>query len=274
MKKTLIIILIVFLPFVALRAQDRFEKLKTDIEQLSLTTPALNEKVNISVSRVSIQEFIRAVANNAGLNINVDPTLDINVINNFSDVTVKDMVVFLSKEYNLDVNLIGNIISISKFVAPPEKKPEYKSKKLLIDYIKETDQLSVDLSNDSLARVTKEITKLTGKNIVLGSAIQNNLVSGYIEKTNPEKLLDKLAFANDLTFVKNGDFYVLDTKDVIEGNGKQSGTNKNSSSRSGSIKNSNEEFLDLKVYSMDSINIDAVESPVSEIIKTVRSLSR
>jgi len=266
-KLKIIIILLFFLPVLAVKAQDRFEKLKTDIEQLSLTTPALNEKVNISVSRVSIQEFIRAVANNAGLNINVDPSLDISVINNFSDVTVKDMVVFLSKEYDLDVNLIGNIISISKFIAPPEKKPEYKSKKLLIDYTKETDQLSIDLANDSLARVTKEITKLTGKNIVLGSAIQNNLVSGYIEKASVEKLLDKLAFANDLTFVKNGDFYVLDTKEIVETGGKQSGSNRSSSSRSGSQNNSNQEFLNLKVFNMDSINIDAVESPVSEIIK-------
>jgi type IV pilus assembly protein PilQ len=45
--------------------------------------PALNEKVSISVSNTSIQEFMRGVANSSGLNIDVDPSMDIRIVNQF-----------------------------------------------------------------------------------------------------------------------------------------------------------------------------------------------
>jgi type IV pilus assembly protein PilQ len=82
--------------------------------------PALNEKVSISVSNTSIQEFMRGVANSSGLNIDVDPSMDIRIVNNFSNVRVLDMLVFLAEEYELEIDVIGNIVTVSK--DPVEEK--------------------------------------------------------------------------------------------------------------------------------------------------------
>jgi type IV pilus assembly protein PilQ len=57
---------------------------------------------------------MRGVANSSGLNIDVDPSMDIRIVNNFSNVRVLDMLVFLAEEYELEINVIGNIVTVSK----------------------------------------------------------------------------------------------------------------------------------------------------------------
>jgi len=52
------------------------------------------------------------------LNITVDPTLSLMVTNTFSDVSMRDVLVFLCREYNLEVVITGRIISIGKYIVP------------------------------------------------------------------------------------------------------------------------------------------------------------
>ena len=106
--------LIGFVIFVQLKifAQDSTLTFRQVLDQKVKEIPKLNEKVSISVSNVNINEFLRGVANNSGVNIDVDPTLQINVTNNFSDVRVADILLFLNNQFQLKIDFIGNIITI------------------------------------------------------------------------------------------------------------------------------------------------------------------
>ncbi|HEX3007377.1 MAG TPA: hypothetical protein VHO90_07155, partial [Bacteroidales bacterium] len=106
-----------------MKGQDKYNALQAKLDTLSAGgIPALNEKVNISVTNVSIQEFIRGMANSAALNINVDPAINIQIVNNFTNVRVADVLVFLCKQYDLSISVIGTILNIyreQKEVIPP-----------------------------------------------------------------------------------------------------------------------------------------------------------
>ncbi|MHC5954149.1 hypothetical protein ACYTX9_09555, partial [Streptococcus pyogenes] len=80
--------------------------------------PGLNEKVDISVSGVSVQEFLRGLAESNNLNISVDPTLSFRVYNNFTNEKVYNILLFLAKEYDLEIRFVGTIISFYKYSAP------------------------------------------------------------------------------------------------------------------------------------------------------------
>lgn len=246
-------------------SQDRYDIIKNRFETLSGTITALNEKVNISVSDVSIQEFLRAVANSTKLNLSIEPSLNINVINNFSDVMVKDMLVFICKEYDLDISVTGNIISIYRFDAPQAPKPEYVPKVLKIEYDKENDLLSIELSNDSLVAVTKQITRLSEKNIVLAPGLNTKLVNGYIQNMPFDNVMEKFAFANDLIISKTEDnFFLITKKEKPDKTGKKPGAvTKDKSVTPG------ESGKSFDIYSADSITVRAVNTPIIDIITYV-----
>ena len=152
-----VIILFLWFSATSIYAQDRFELLEKDLTALSIKVPALNETVDISVNGVTIQEFLRGIANNVKININVDPALTYKVVNNFSEVRVIDVLLFVCREYNLEIKNIGNIISVTQFNETKIEKPTIIEKKFVVKYDKATDLLSVELNNDSLVSVAKEI---------------------------------------------------------------------------------------------------------------------
>lgn len=251
--------------------QDYYKELETKLTELSKTVPALNEKVNVSVGEASIQEFLRAVANNTKLNINIDPEMNFVVTNNFSDVKVIDMLIFMSKEFKLDIAIIGNIISVSEQEVPIEVKPENPPKKLDIVYDVMKNNLSISVNNDTLSLIAKEITKKSNKNVVLVSGIGNQLVSAFIQDMPFDNVIEKFAYANNLQVEKTNDGFYLITKaeeKSTSGNTKNSETNKNNSSSKGN-KGVESQNLIVDASSMDSISINASNTPIIDIIKDV-----
>lgn len=189
---------------------DKKIKIEQKLASLSVDIPALQNAIDISVNTVSIQDFVRAVAQNATVNINIDPSIKMNVSNDFTQVKVKDILLFLCKEYNLDIEVIGNIISLKKVEEPLEpKKPTTQVKAPKIDYEKTNDLLSIDAYNDTLRAVTKAIADKSGKNVVIAPGLSGNIVSAYIQKMPFEGVMDKFTFANGLEIEKTGDNYYL-----------------------------------------------------------------
>ncbi|MBI5539658.1 MAG: general secretion pathway protein GspD [Bacteroidia bacterium] len=241
---------------------DRFKEIEKKLTTLSVTMPAMEESVDVSVSGVSIQEFLRAVANNAKINISVDPTLNINIVNNFSNVRVIDMLMFMAKEFDLEINVIGTIITVSKYQAPKEEV-KIIPKKLNIKYISANDQLSVDLTKDTLVQVAKEITRQSGKNIILASSLNGILINGFVQDKPFDQVMEMLAYSNDLSLTKNSDgFYILDKKEIQKIDNKSTGdVKKNRKSTDASIL--------TQIFSLDSINISVVNAPIIDLIKEV-----
>jgi len=199
-------------------AQDRFVEIENGLNNLVATSPGLNEKVELSVNEVSMQEFVRAMAMAHNLNISVDPSLrSISIVNNFANVSVKEVMLFLCKQYNMDVEFIGSIMSLSKYEAPLEVKPAVAAKKLKIEYNKANDFLSVDLRKDSLAAVVKEITRRSGHNVIVAPGLENQLINVFIQNRPFDNTLDKLALANGLEVSKTDDnFYYIEKPEAAQ----------------------------------------------------------
>lgn len=272
--------------------KDRFVILEKKLRKLSRNQlPGLKEVVDFSVSGVSIQEFLRGLAESNSLNISVDPALNIRVVNNFTNEKVMNILLFLCKEYELDIRFVGSIMSFYKYlpaaapyVAPPPKEVN-------ASYNNYTDLLSLDLKNDTLYKVTRKITQVSKKNVVLAPGIDNRIVSVYIENTSFESALDKMAYANKLKVVKTPDnFYLLEP---IEDNGQVAATgpvaknkknNSNSnfyssnpkapSSGTGTGSGNFEYEVDADSAGGPYVSINALNVPVADIIKTISSESK
>ncbi|QQT28363.1 secretin and TonB N-terminal domain-containing protein [Sphingobacterium spiritivorum] len=175
---------------------------------LSTSVPGLQKKVKLSVSGVSVQEFLRALAQSNDLNINVDPSLNFNIVNNFRDETALNVLLFLSKTYQLDINVIGSIMSITKL---PGARPVFKVKDPDISYNVNNESLTYNLQNDTLTRVAQKISSISNKNVIVPVSLNGKLVSGYMAEAPFETAVEKLAYANSLKYKKTNDnVYVLE----------------------------------------------------------------
>ena len=245
-------------------SQDRIDKLKTKLENLTSENPGLTDKVDISVSDVSIQEFLRGVARNANLNISIDPSLQFVVINNFTDVKVMDILLFFCKEYQLDIVETGAILSVVKYIPPKIEKPIRPTKKL-IDFEKEKELLTLDVKNDTLSKIVHLITDKTGRNIILSANLNERRVSGYIKQMPFDNALDKFAYANALKVEKTEDnFYI-----ISEQNKKTKSTSRttNSNSKKGELEIP--EGVYFKIRNINDISVKGNNVDVYSILKTI-----
>ena len=190
------------LPITNTPAAERVRLVQERLNNLAITVPGLNQKVQMSLSGVSAQAFLRALAQSNNLNINIDPQLNFKVFNNFTNETALNVLVFLAKEYGLDINLIGSIMSVTKVAEPRVIIPlrEIKAK-----YNAPNNTLSVELNNDTLAHVARKITQISGKNVIVPNNLLNKRVTAFLSDAPFETALEKMAYANELKMVKTSD---------------------------------------------------------------------
>jgi type IV pilus assembly protein PilQ len=265
MKKALpvLLMLLMCLLTIGMEAQDRFAVIEARLNEIKKDVPGLDDKVELSVNGVSIQDFIRGMAASNNLNVSVDPGLNTKIYNNFTNVTVSDVLVFLCKKYDLDISFIGTIMSFVPYAAPPKEIPKYVPKPLRILYQKDSSRLSFDLFNDTLSLVAKELSRLTQRNMVLSPELNNKVVSGYIQNMALDAALNKLAFANDLIITPsdNGSF-------LFEKQGKND-PKQNKSYSGGPLPNG----LNIDVGPDGLITVDAVNIPILDILNAVSEKS-
>lgn len=241
----------------------RFTALEKKLKDLSSTINGLNNKVELSVNGISVQEFVRGIAIANNLNVSVEPSLDTKIYDNFSDVTVSDVFLFLCKRYSLDMTFIGNIMVFTKYVPPPPVIVPYSPKIPSITWRADSSWISLDLKNDSLALVVRELTRKTGKNVVFAPDLSGKTVSGFIQNQPLNQALDKLAFANDLKITPaDGDFYLVEKNLKASGTSSQSGdkTNKNGITIPAGAKVNTDNGL---------ISIEAVNAPIGDLINSI-----
>lgn len=181
----------------------RISQVQERLQKLAAVAPGLNEKVQLSVTGVSIQEFLRALAQSNKLNINIDPKLNFKVYNNFTNETAANILLFLVKEYNLDVSFIGSIMTVSPY---QDMRPNLiPVKEINARYNDAGGTLSLELNNDSLAAVARKITQVSHKNIVVPSALLNKKINSFFVDAPFQTALEKLAFANGVKVAKTSD---------------------------------------------------------------------
>lgn len=217
-KRLFLVLSVLVLP-IGVVAQDHFNNRLIDIQnQLNILSdsvaPGLNELANLSVSNLPIQSFLRTVAEGHNLNIQIDPSLNIMLSNNFTNVQVKDLLYFLCQEYKLDIRFVNSILSFVRYIQPQKVELPLSPKRLNIAYDPLSGKLSYDLANDSLRSFVKQITGITNRNVITsgGPELEHKIVRGYIKDLPLENALDKLAYINGLKFSKTKDgVYVFES---------------------------------------------------------------
>jgi type IV pilus assembly protein PilQ len=243
------------------------DSLKIQLEQLAKKSyPGLNESVEFSVSGVSVKEFLRSLASNHSININVRDGVQGTVINNFSDARVLDVIIFLCKEYGLRVDFMGSIMSFYAYheEVPLEIKPLQLPK---IDYNEKNHFLSLDLQNDTLDDVLKEIVKLSFVNVIAAPEVKGKIVSVFIQNRPLESALEMLAVSNNLRIEQvHSNFYVVhpaEQKNVADNT--PSVSNQNGKKK---VEKTNDELL-VEVNEAGLISVTAFNQPIKEILAAV-----
>jgi len=210
--KCLCVVLFVFLVRQQCFAQSdfdtRLEEIRTQLDMLADSiVPGLKETATLSVSNSPIQSFLRSIAEGHDLNIQIDPSLNITLSNNFTNVQVKDLLYFVCREYQLDIRFVNSILSFYKYQAPVRPFVAPPPKKMNVAYDATTGKISFDLANDTLRSFVKLVTSLTNRNVLVsgGPEIDNRLVRGYIKDLPLDNALDKLAYVNGLKFTRTKD---------------------------------------------------------------------
>jgi type IV pilus assembly protein PilQ len=264
MKKiiTLFLILIVQNTF---SQENRIQQLKNHIESITTDAPGLNEKINVNIKEASLSSFLLAVSQVHKLNISVAPNLSqVNIVNNFSDVTVGDLLIFLCKEYNLTIDFTGNILSIKSFEKPVEIQA---LKNIDVTYDLANNLLSLNLKDDKLYDSFRKIMDESAKNLVFAPGLENQLLTVYIKNMPFDAALNKLAFANNLSVTKTRDnFYVFDK---LEGSFVAEGTaDPNGAIRQNKPQRPRKSNFFFTVVDADKklLDVDFENTPISSIV--------
>lgn len=249
------------------KAQDRLKAIQTKLDTLAKTETGLNQPIDLSVNNVPLQEFIRAIGVNNGVNVSIKENLNEVVVNNFSGVKVKDVFVFLCKEYELDIDFTGSIMAFYKHKQPVETKT-YTPKKLEITYDTKTDRLTLDLKNDSLFKVVKEITQKTSKNVISSPELLGAQVSVFVKDLPLESSLARLAFANNLNVKKTEDgSFLLETKPE-EPKEDANARNKRANDRDKKNEPSEPDGLNVNI-NKGRVTLNAINVRADDVIKAV-----
>jgi len=269
MKKILLILLLSTCFCLAQQNDNRIENIKNQLTALSVDNVGLTEnvKTEISVNNITLPNFLLAISNVHKLNINVSPTLNnITLANNFSNVTVSDLLVFLCKEYELSIDFTGNILSIKKHQKPVEITQE---KVIPVIYTPNSNLLSIDAKGDKLYDVFKRIMDVSGKNLVFSPGLENKILTAYIKDIPFEAAMDKLAFANDLYVEKTKDnFFLFENGAAINVSNANSSQTNQSVQRPKRRRKSNFYFKVLD-HEKKLLDVDFANTPIADIIHDI-----
>ena len=138
-------------------SQNSNDSLKQTLDSLANSiVPQLNTPIDISLNNIPLSELVRTISNYTKLNINIDPTIDIRVNNNFSNVTAKDVIYMLCDEYNLGCTVYGSIISL--------KKEEKEISRMTLEYDVNNDLITYELNECLLENFTKSLSEQSNYN--------------------------------------------------------------------------------------------------------------
>ena len=255
-------------------SEERLKQIDERLRTVSVTVPGLTQKVQLSMSGATAQEFLRALAQANNLNINVDPQLNFKVYNNFRNETAMNILLFLSKEYDLDINIIGSIMSVTKAVSPRVVIPP---KEIRVTYNPANDNLGFELNGDSLSLVAKKISQLSQKNVVVPVNLLAKKVTAFIAAAPFETALEKMAYANELKLNKTNDnvfiFQPLGDGEELYISGDNATSvkrnNKPTATGSGAAQGGNFNLSGKRdAGGQKLVSVDALNTPILDLIKS------
>lgn len=262
MKKIFLVLFFCLSFFTKSSAQEdnRLTTIKNNLDLLKVEVPGLSEKVDVDISNTSLSNFLLAVSKVHKVNVNVNQKLnEIKIVNGFNDVIVADLFIFLVKEYDLDIDFTGNIISVFPF-EKPKIKEEPKQIGATFNALNKT--LSLDLKGEPLTEVFRRIMDVSGKNLLFSPQIKSKPLSVYIKEVPFDSAIEKLSMANGIEYEKSEDgFYVFNS---IEG---AKATEEGERIRPKRKKTNF--FYEIVDYDKKQIAVDFNNTPIADIVYTI-----
>lgn len=238
--------------------------LRAKLDSLSIQSKGLNNTFQLNVSGLPLSELVNSIALENNLNISIDPVLNNAVSYNFFDAKVKDVLVFLYEHFDIEYRFVGNILAITKRELKKEIPQPKAEKKIDVKYNPSNEFLSVDLKNDSLFRVMKEISSLSGKNIVIAPDVRDKPITGYFLNRPFDQVVAMTAKANGLesSIDENGITYVFASNKTEKSNNPA-----NSGSGFKPATDFEQTGVQIKKNEFGTLDIIANNADISDIIK-------
>lgn len=200
MNKFYFAITFIFLT-VTLFAQERdtlrLAGIKCKLDKLVIHDNTYLNEVDISTSSISLSDMLQAIAKANAVNISINDGNNIIVSSNFSKARISDILYFVCSEYDLDIEIIGNIVSVYPY------KPIVAIQPFTVVYDSLLNKISYDILNHKLVDVAKDISDKSGKNIIIPQHLYSKEISGYLTKVDFEDAILTLATTNDLILEVN-----------------------------------------------------------------------
>ena len=216
MKYIFVTILFLFTAFYNVVAQDSYlGEVRAKLEKIVEADVAYLNQVDLAVGSMPIGDLLRNIAKTSNVSISYkgDNTLTVNC--NFNKVKIDDLLYFLCQEYNLDLEIVGNIVSVFPYAPPLPDIPGPK-----VSYQSSTGFLSYELHDCTLPELAKLLADSTGVNIVFPSSLNAKKVSGYALRLSLNEAMQALALGNSLIASKTGEkLWSLDTLPLGKGEG-------------------------------------------------------
>ena len=102
----------------------RFAGIDRKLEALVERDSTFARTVDVTSGRLSLSELLRNIARASGVNMSVRSVENIPVSCNFTRARVDDLLRFLCREYRLDIEATGNIVSVFAAAASPQPRPD------------------------------------------------------------------------------------------------------------------------------------------------------
>jgi len=186
-------------------ANDRIDDLSTLLNSLSTKIPGLNESTTMTFKDVPVSEYLRAIGIEHNINVYIKDTPDLLITTNLNKETVKNVFLFVCKEFQYEIQATGTILEFRPYLEKEEEVVRLASP-LNIEF--QNNLLSVDLKNDSLSKVIRSISKLTGKKILIQSDFEKQ-ITAFLPPTNLDTALEALFAVNNLRMINQKKGYIL-----------------------------------------------------------------
>lgn len=219
------------------------------LEKISESKKGLKEKIKIELAGLTADEIISVLAERHQLSVSVEPRFNEAIETRFFDVTVTDVYLFLIQKYDLEIELVRDIL-VFKSKEPEFIEEENIATPIDITYDPRNKFVSLKVKNDSLQRVARAITDATGENIVLYPEVKDKLVSSYVLNRPLNDVMKFLSEGNDLNIVRDSaDVFLVKLKNE-DGNEVFQNTTKDNTAVQTSDQSKFDELAD------DSLSID------------------
>ena len=251
----LILLLVSFWCVVAY-SQQSVSDIKVQLDSLSDQVPGLNEPVDFTLVDAPLYELLRGVAETHNLNVSLNNLPQINITNNFTNVMVKDLLVFLCQEYGIRIRFTNNIFSFYLYRAPVDRAP-------LVELDSAGDRISFNVNGDPLRILIREFTEKTGINLIANQGVETQQINAYIKSLPVESALQNLADINNLELIKKeeGVYQLINNLQIESQN----------SSRRSTMGNINTDYK-LQTFYIDGerfVSLNCFKIPIADLIRSI-----